>query len=35
MYIVLHVKYLLYLSNFNDTVIFSTYFWKLLEYHIS
>jgi len=32
MYIVLHIKYLLLLSKFNDTVIFKTYFqntWKL------
>jgi hypothetical protein len=35
MYIGFHVKYLLFLSNFNDTVIFSTYFQKMLEYCIS
>jgi len=33
-YIGLHVKYSLFLSDFNKTLIFSTYFRKLLKYQI-
>ena len=31
MYVGLHVKYPLFLSDFNETVIFSTNFWKNTE----
>ena len=34
-YIGLHVKYLLFLSSFNETWIFLTDFWKILKYQIS
>ena len=35
MYIGLHVKYMLFLSDFNETVIFSTGFRIFLKYPIS
>jgi hypothetical protein len=35
MYIGLHVKYSLFLSDFNGTGIFSTYFRKIIKYHIA
>jgi hypothetical protein len=35
MYIDLHVKYLLFLSYFDETCIFSIDFWKLLKHQIS
>jgi hypothetical protein len=31
----LNVKYPLFLSNFNETRIFSTVYWKTLKYQIS
>ena len=34
-YIGLHVKNLLFLSDFNDTLTFSTDFWKTPKYQIS
>jgi len=34
-YIGLHVKYPLFLSDFNDDCIFRTYFQKILQYQIS
>jgi hypothetical protein len=34
-YTVLHVKYLLFLSDINETWIFSTCFWKVLIYQIT
>jgi hypothetical protein len=34
-YIDLHVKYPLFLSDFNETRILSAYFRKILKYHIS
>ena len=33
MYIGRHVKYLLFLSDFNETLIFSTDFWKILKFN--
>jgi len=33
MYIGLHVKYHLLLSDFNETWIFSADFWNTLKYH--
>jgi hypothetical protein len=35
MYIGLHVKYLLLLSDFNETSLFSQIFRKILKYQIS
>jgi hypothetical protein len=35
MYIGLHVNYPLFLSDFNETWIFSTYFWKIVRCQIS
>jgi len=35
MYVVLHVKYQLFLSNFNEILIFSTHFRKTLKYQNS
>jgi len=35
MYLYLHAKYLLFLSNFNETPIFLTDFQKTLNYQIS
>ena len=35
MYIVRHVKHPLFLSEFYETLIFSTYFRKILKYQIS
>jgi hypothetical protein len=35
MHIDLQVKYLLFLSDFNDTLIISTAFRKILKYQIS
>jgi len=35
MYISLHVKYPLFLPDFNGTLIALTYFWKIFEYEIS
>jgi len=34
MYISFHVKYPLFLSNFNEILIFWTYFRKILKYQI-
>jgi len=34
MYICVHVKYTLFLSDFNETWIYSTEFWKILKYQI-
>ena len=34
MYIGVHVKYLLFLSDCNETWIFLTDFWKILKYQI-
>ena len=34
-YIGIHVKYTLFLSDFNETWIYSTYFLKILQYQIS
>jgi hypothetical protein len=34
-YIGLLVKYPLFLSNFNETCIFSAFFWKIVKYYIS
>ena len=34
MYIGLHVKYLLFLSDFNETLVFSADIRKTLKYHI-
>jgi len=35
MYIGFHVKYPLFLSDFNEALIFSTYFRKILKHKIS
>jgi hypothetical protein len=35
MYICVHVKYTVFLSDFNETGIFTTHFLKILKYHIS
>ena len=34
MYICLHIKYQLFLSDFNETRVFSTNFGKMLKYQI-
>jgi len=35
MYLGQHVKYAVFLSDFNKTWIYSTEFWKILKYQIT
>jgi len=34
-YVFLHVKYRLFMSDFNETLILTTYFREILKYQIS